>query len=53
MRGVAIVLLLFVAACGRPDPNAPRETSPRQHTTVTTPGVTVSGSAEFGVTGRW
>jgi len=52
-RLAVVILLLLVAACGRPDPSAPRDVSPRQQTTVTTPGITVSGSAEFGVKGRW
>ena len=42
-------LALALVACGPPE--APRNDAigPRQQPSVTTPGVTVSGSAEFGV----
>ena len=48
--GVALcVLALALVACG--PPKAPRNDAagPRQQPSVTTPGVTVSGAAEFGV----
>ncbi|WP_299028299.1 hypothetical protein [uncultured Sulfitobacter sp.] len=45
----AAILVVAVAACGPPE--APRNdtVSPRQQPSTTTPGVTVSGSVEFGV----
>jgi len=46
--------VVLLAACGRPNPDSPaRELSPQQQSSVTTPGVTVTGYAVFGVTRRF
>ncbi|MDB2407257.1 hypothetical protein N9W17_01825 [Jannaschia sp.] len=50
MRGAALVLLLTLSACGIDGPPVPPSEveEDRQQT-----GVTLSGSAEFGVSGRF
>ncbi|SFS97350.1 hypothetical protein SAMN04488040_2551 [Sulfitobacter marinus] len=48
-RAVAIVTLLTLAACGADGEPKPPQVHQRQQPSVTEPGVTVSGSAEFGV----
>jgi predicted small lipoprotein YifL len=46
-RAIAIVMLLTLAACGADgEPKPPHQ---RQQPSVTEPGVSVSGYAEFGV----
>ncbi|MBW4961303.1 argininosuccinate lyase [Sulfitobacter sp. CW3] len=46
-RAIAIVMLLTLAACGAD--GEPKPPHPRQQPSVTEPGVSISGSAEFGV----
>lgn len=44
-----IVSMLLLTACGPREASAPREVSPRQQPTVTTPGVTLGGYVNVGV----
>ncbi len=46
-RAIAIVMLLTLAACGVD--GEPKPPHPRQQPSATEPGVSISGSAEFGV----
>jgi hypothetical protein len=42
-------MLLLLTACGPREASSPREVSPRQQPTVTTPGVTLGGYVNVGV----
>jgi predicted small lipoprotein YifL len=48
-RAIAIVMLLTLAACGADGEPKPPQVHQRQQPSATEPGVSVSGSAEFGV----
>ena len=46
---IAAVFVLALAGCEPSGQSRPNEVSPHQQPSVTTPGITVSGSAEFGL----